>query len=133
MKYMFVEWKHTTTWTHKDITSTFQIFNCNSFQLMCAHVGMRLISTMINYGKIFEIQFIRNFYKYYNFFVAIPKFNANSSSALQNIYIWPRICMYIMDRWMYHKVESNMLFSFNWGNLYCLKRWIRRKLFIFHN
>jgi hypothetical protein len=29
------------------------------------------------------------------------------------IYIWPRICMYKMDRWMYHKVESNMLFSFN--------------------
>jgi len=48
------------------------------------------------------------------------------------MYIWPRICMYVMDRWMYHnKVESIMLFSFNLGNFYCLKRWICRKLLFF--
>lgn len=42
---------------------------------------------MINYGKIFEIQFIKNFYKYYKCLVTIPKFNVNSSNAVQNVYM----------------------------------------------
>lgn len=61
---------------------------------MWAHTRMRLISTMINYGKIFEIRFVRNFYKYYKFLVAIPKFNANSSNALQKVYMAKNLYVY---------------------------------------